>query len=592
MKPQNQAQINTLWADILVEELTRCGVENFCIAPGGRSTSLALAASKNTSAKVFVHQDERGLGFFALGLAKATRKPSVLICTSGTAVANFLPAVVEAYQTAEPLIVLSADLPWEESSSGANQGIDQSRMLADFSQWQFDFPAPGVEFAELDTAWKGLVSKIDYSVFRAAKGPVQLNCRFRSPFFEASLEDLNLSLETETYSIWKSSNQPFTSYQQPVSTPSSKDFAEVLSLLKKAKRGVIVVGQLPVSFNTEIIYDLAEAIKWPVICDPLSQLRLCKKQHRSFISHATIIATDLNYAAETKPDVVLHLGGDIVLRPPNEPFVRGVHRFLNAPEKSRIVVCDSQHAKDPFFDSDLRLSVAVEEFCKLAIDFHSVVPTSSSLPSMIEADEIVAQKISKITSKEMCEPYAVRTVLELLPEDSALFFANSLSIREVDYLLTAKPKGVLCESLHGVKGIDGTFASAFGFAEGLQRPLTLFIGDTAALHDLNSLLLAKKLSFSVVVVLLNNDGGQIFSYVDAAQSSIFEKCFVAPHGCDFSGAANQFGVSYFSPSSLEEVKEQYLIAIQKDGVSILEIKTCRESLLKAQKNIFNYAVGV
>jgi len=584
MKPQNQAQANSLWATILVEELTRCGVEHFCIAPGGRSTPLAVAACSNEKVKAYVHQDERGLGFFALGLAKATRKPSVLICTSGTAVANFMPAIVEASQTGESLIVLSADLPWEQTATGANQGINQSRMFSNFTNWDFDFPAPEINFS-----WEGLVSKIDYAVFKSSSGPVQLNCRFRAPFHETNSDVSSLSFDTNKYSEWKNSKNPQTKYRKAQNIPSSKDFAEVVAMLKKAKRGVIVVGENACDFDTSVIQQLAESIQWPVICDPLSQLRLSEHQHSAFLSHMTILASDEKFVAENKPDVVLHLGGDIVLRPPHEPFVRGIHSYLNNPEKFKVVVRDSENAYDPFFDCDLRLASNVEEFCKLLLSFSAEIPHSELIQKLRSADFLVSQQIAASTadvSDQMIEPYAVRAVLENLPDNSALFIANSLSIREVDYMLSAENKNVLSGSLHGVKGIDGTFATAFGFAVGLNRPLTLIIGDTAALHDLNSLLFSKQIEIPVSILILNNDGGQIFSYVDASKTEVFEKCFVAPHGCGFEAVAEQFDISYSCPTSINDLTEDYMASIKEAGVSLLEIKTTRDLLISAQQQIF------
>jgi 2-succinyl-5-enolpyruvyl-6-hydroxy-3-cyclohexene-1-carboxylate synthase len=588
MAVKNQAQANLLWSKILVEELVRSGLSNFCIAPGGRSCPLVAAVNAHPQAQIQVHQDERGLAFFALGQAKSSRKPTAIICTAGTAVANFHPAVLEAYYSEVPLLILSSDLPWEESMRGVNQGISQSHLFGEHLRWSFDFPAPTGEFS-----WKALVSNIDYAISRARKGPVHLNCRFRAPMTECS--GSLPQPDCEEYRAWSNSSAPRTKYIDSPKGISHSDMATILERLERASRGIIVVGQLEVDEDTRVLLELARHMNWPILSDPLSQLRFCSEPVDGVVhsSHFTIFSSEESFRSENRPDLVLHLGGDILLRPPHAPFHRGPHSFLKKPSQGCIHVRESDVFQDPFYEVDLRVDCSVAEFCKAIIDSSTEFRASELLEPLATAERKVSRYLSTQSQieKRVTEPWAVRTVLDLLPENGGLFIANSLSMREVDYLLSEQAKNIRCGSLHGLKGIDGTLATACGFASGLQAATTLIVGDVATIHDLNSLMMCARSSQPLVILLLNNDGGQIFSYVDASKHPSFERCFLTPHGMDFRSAALQFSVKYFCPENIDELKVAYTNSIELAGATIIEIKTHRDSLIESQQQIFSNALS-
>src|ERR671920_355220 len=259
---------NRLWANLIVEELVRCGVDFFCVAPGSRSTPLVAALAANDRARSLVHFDERGTAFAALGYARATGRPAAWITTSGTAVANGLPAVVEASTDGVPMILLTADRPPELRQTGANQTIDQPDIFGDFVRWRFDLPAPdpGMDPAMVLTT----VDQAAYRAGRAPHGPVYLNLMFREPFLSDPEDEHVLSGP----SSWAQSDEPYTRY---AATKSAVDWMGIQGLwetLRPVRRGLVVAGRLASRKQGEAVMRLADALGWPLLPDIGSQVRL------------------------------------------------------------------------------------------------------------------------------------------------------------------------------------------------------------------------------------------------------------------------------------------------------------------------------
>ena len=255
----------------MIEELVRNGVSSFCISPGSRSTPLAAAAARHPGARTVVHYDERGASFFALGQARGSGRPAVMICTSGTAVANCLPAVVEASMDMIPLIVLTADRPPELRDTGANQTIDQSQLFGNHVLWQADLPCPD---DKLDPTYR--LTTIDQAVYRAQNmpaGPVHLNCMFREPLEPLPSDDCRAVL-SESIENWKAGSKPYTNYASPIVTPDTDTLKEYAGIINDASCGLLLVGSLHSEKDSQAVRLLSKHLGWPTLPDIRSGLRL------------------------------------------------------------------------------------------------------------------------------------------------------------------------------------------------------------------------------------------------------------------------------------------------------------------------------
>ncbi len=555
--------LNQCWSSLIVEELIRNGVDYFCLAPGSRSSPLAVAVATNPKAKSFVHFDERALAFHALGYTSATRKASALITTSGTAAANLFPAIIEASKKKLPLIILTADRPPELRYTGANQTIDQVKIFGEYVRWQFDMPCPTD-----DIPANFVLTTIDQAVFRAngeLKGPVHINCMYREPLFQKGTAPFFKKGAVPFLKRWQNARTPYTRYI--VSQKKLDSVDEIVSRIKKIKRGLIVVGKLGSAKEQKSVLALADKLNWPVFPDVTSGLRLgCR--HKNVISYfdQTLLVK------MRKADGVLHLGGRITSK-----------RWYDYVEQSNpseyIMVLNHPLRNDPLHGVTLRFQARVDDFCNTLakkVTKSKVNPFLSSLQRMNgRIDGIVEEYFGKQT--ELSEAAAARLVTQHIPADSGLFLGNSLPIREVDMYADPKGKSVVVGANRGASGIDGTVASACGFAAGLSRATTLIIGDLALLYDLNALSMLKTSPQRLVIVALNNDGGGIFNFLPIAQfKNGFEKFFGTPHGLNFAAAAEMFDLNYANPGTSEDFVRDYRIATQSRISTIIEVTSDRK----------------
>lgn len=561
--------LNLLWARLMVEELIRCGADYFCLAPGSRSGPLAVAVAENKKARSFVHFDERGLGFHALGYTAATQKPVVVITTSGTAVANLLPAVVEAAKKKLPLIILTADRPPELRKTGANQTIEQVNIFGEYVRYHLDWPCPS-----LDIPAEFVLTTIDQAVYRAAqnlKGPVHLNCMLREPLAPVKTTQ-NFTAYLSSLTSWLKGTQPFTRYLRSQKTLNAPALNAVSQTMKAAWQGIIAVGKLASEKDQAAVLNLAKHLAWPVFADATSGLRLGNK-HPNLIPHYDQILLNDKIFQKMKIDCVLQLGGRMTSR-----------RFSELLEKTRpvpyIMVLNHPLRNDPTHQVSLRLECSATEFCRKMIPQLPQRRDTRYLKQWQTMSTVVKDEIDDYLTPgtEICEPSATRIISRLLPKGSTLFLANSMPIREADMYAAEDGQPVIVAANRGASGIDGILASAIGFAKGSNRPTTLITGDLALLHDLNSLAMIKTLDRPFVAIVFNNNGGAIFNFLPIAKfAKVFEKYFAAPHGLSFTHAAALFGLNYLAPTTKAELTAAYLSAIRKSQGTIIEIKTNRAS---------------
>ena len=564
MTPGDTPRANLLWATLIVEELARSGVDFFCVAPGSRSTPLIAALAANERARNLVHFDERGTAYAALGYARATGRPAAWITTSGTAVANGLPAAIEAAIDGVPMILLTADRPPELRQTGANQTIDQPDIFGDYVRWRFDLPAPD---AAIDPAM--VLTTVDQTVYRARRapsGPVHLNLMFREPFLP---EDGDEPLAAPVR--WRESDEPYTRY---AATRPAVDLDEIERLreeLRPVKKGLVVAGRLPSRKQGEAALRLADSLGWPLLPDVGSQIRLGTHAD-SLVPHYDALLASERFEEAHAPEAVLHVGGRAVSRR-LEQFLAGSH------PDPYVVVRENPFRLDPGHRVTHSVEADVLELCAALakVAGGDARADSSWTESWRKASERVDGYLDRASAeaKELNEPLVARLISQQIPEEHALVVASSMPVRDLDTYAATDGACVPVAANRGASGIDGTVATAVGFARGSGRPLTLLIGDLALLHDLNSLAMLRGLP--VVVVVLNNDGGAIFSFLPIARhKTFFEPYFGTPHGVSFEHAAAMFDLEYENPRTVPEFVETYRAACAQDAPTLIEVRTDRE----------------
>ncbi|HYE58191.1 MAG TPA: 2-succinyl-5-enolpyruvyl-6-hydroxy-3-cyclohexene-1-carboxylic-acid synthase [Rhodothermales bacterium] len=566
------AFLNRLWATLLVEELKRQGVTFVAVAPGSRSAPLALAVAESGIPHV-VHYDERGVAFLALGHARVTNKPAAVVTTSGTAVANLYPAVVEADADGVPLLLLTADRPPELRATGANQTIDQVKVFGDRVRWYYELPTPG---ADVDPA---LVLTTAGTAVRHAlhlpSGPVHLNVPFREPLVPGP-DDPPAEIPAHI-AAWRAADEPYTLGFTEASPHGSLRVADEIADFDAGRiieRGLVVAGRLDSHVEAADVAVLAERLGWPLLPDVRSFARVGRVGYGSASFYDHVLLSE-RFAEAHRPEAVL-LVGDM-------PLSKRLLTFL-AETRPRlfIVARDGPGRLDPMHRVTLHVAGRVLWFIdRLLDDLASLpqAPTSAWKEAWMNASHAVAREVAAMLDRPetLSEPFVTRTVARMMPDGEALVLGSSMPVRDVDFYGPADRMPVTIVANRGASGIDGTVATAAGAARGDGGGATLLLGDLALLHDLNSLALLRE-GPRVVVVVLNNDGGGIFSFLPVAkhaQASAFERMFGTPHGLDFRGAAEMFGLTYEVPETPKAFLEAYKAALARSTSSVIEVRTDR-----------------
>jgi 2-succinyl-5-enolpyruvyl-6-hydroxy-3-cyclohexene-1-carboxylate synthase len=569
------ANANSLAASLMIEELVRNGISSFCISPGSRSTPLAAAAARHPETKTVVHYDERGASFFALGHARGSGQPAAMICTSGTAVANCLPAVVEASMDMIPLIVLTADRPPELRDTGANQTIDQSGLFGRYVRWQADLPCPDYKLDP--TYW---LTTIDQAVYRSQNmpaGPVHLNCMFREPLAPLPADNCRAA-QSESIENWKAGSKPYTNYATPGITLNTETLEECAGIINDAPCGLLLVGSLRSEKERQAVRRLSKHLGWPTMPDIRSGLRFDDDNQIIHYYDLLLQADKLN--VDSQRPIILQIGSRMVSK-----------RLVQFIEKTHVheymLVDNHPFRHDPGHRLGRRLESDISIFCD------SMTPLLHGHNDKTELDQVTTANcaldalLDKTfrTSGELSEAAVARLISKQITSDCALFLASSMSIRLMD-MYAAPGSRVMTAANRGASGIDGTVASAAGFADGSGRRTVLLSGDLALLHDLNSLSLLNKNSQPVTIVVLNNNGGAIFDFLPVSKcDDIFEEFFITPHGMTFEKAAAMFELKYSIVDSVESFGRIFKQALTDDRSWLIEVPISRSESQKTHSAI-------
>ncbi|MGZ4242323.1 MAG: 2-succinyl-5-enolpyruvyl-6-hydroxy-3-cyclohexene-1-carboxylic-acid synthase [Actinomycetota bacterium] len=528
----------------MADELAGGGVDAVCISPGSRSTPLALGFARHGGFDVRVILDERSAAFFALGRARATRKPVALVCTSGTATANYFPAIVEASMSGIPLIVLTADRPPELRGTGANQTIDQRELYGRYVQLFLD---PGVPRAHSGAAdeWRRLARR---ALTAARTGPVHIDLSFEEPLLPTDA----------TPDIGRADSQP---QDDPVSTPA--DMSGVADLLD-TDRGVVVAGQIHGQAGS--VADLARRLGWPLIAEPLSNLRLPGRALRA----GQALLMDDRFSAEHVPDVVIQFGAT--------PTTRATQHLVAA-AKTLVVV--APRPADPAKRAHRTVVAAegiVASALMQAVDQHGM---STWTKDWFEADATARTALDRFLDDgaEPFEPRIARDVADAIPDGTTLLVASRTPVRDLD-LTMAPREGLRVLANRGASGIDGFVSTALGVASA-GAPTVALAGDLSMLHDASGLVWGARRSEPVTFVVVNNGGGGIFDLLPSGALQENDALFVASHEVDLRALAGAAGIAYehaLDPASsiAEPAKRTTLVEVPIDRARAVE----RRALLR------------
>jgi 2-succinyl-5-enolpyruvyl-6-hydroxy-3-cyclohexene-1-carboxylate synthase len=553
MSPLDFRNTNALWCSVLAETLVRRGVAQAVISPGSRSTPLTMALVQNEGIEAIPVLDERSAAFFALGLAKQTRKPVVLVCTSGTAGANYFPAVIEAHESGVPLIVITADRPPEMRDCASGQTIDQQKLFGGFVKFYHELVVPEASVAML----RYLRQTVAHAVERtAAGGPVHLNAPFRDPLppiADATAQEL--------------AGEDWAAFFAHLDAPASV-VKQIVAWSTQATRGVIVAGP---GTDAASVNTLVKTTGWPVLADVLSSVR---HQSVKVVAAYDVILRNAELARVLTPDVVLCLGG--------WPTSKVLRSWVEAGGAEIWLVAEGEANRDALHG---RTRFIQAEVSALNVTAKPVDTAYSQAWREAEAQAAKALSEGLKTEKTLVEPQVTATLAAHLPEGTPLFVANSMPVRDLEYFWPANMRGVNVYFSRGANGIDGTLSTALGVAHG-NVPTVLLTGDLALLHDTNGFLSVPQLRGSLTIVLVNNGGGGIFNHLPVAQfNPPFEKYWATPQSVDFAKLCAAYGVAHVVVNDVVQLSA--LVAeLPVTGVRVLEVCTERARDAAFRKKLF------
>ena len=553
--------LNVTWSDLFVSALHAAGVRDAVVCSGSRSAPLAIAFGRSPI-ETRVSLDERAAGFFALGLAKAARRPVALVCTSGSAAANFFPAVVEASSARVPLIVATADRPPELRDTGAPQTIDQIKLFGGLVRWFVEVGVPEDARAMLDYV-SSLGTRAVAEAWHAPAGPVHLNFAFREPLLpspEALPPAPAPAPETHVA-------------PEPLRAPE-RAIERLAKMVRSLRRGLILCGPDEGAADlSHRVARLAEVTGYPVLADPASPVRYGHAAPSPVLGAYDAFLRSPTFADRFGPEIVIQLGAALTSK--------AFHGYAaRHPGTVHVIVDPAQGWRSPARRGRERIAADPGEAAAALLE--SLEGSADPLPSWRQeferaegaAREVIARHLGRAEAFE--EGAIFPALLDVLPEAGTLYAGNSMAIRDLDTFAPSHPRRLRVLTNRGASGIDGVLSSALGASAASEGPLLLVLGDLSFHMDLNALHMVRGGGVQATVVIVNNNGGGIFSFLPAARHADFERWFGTPHGLSFEPAAALYHLPYARPRSWEELKQRAGASLLARTTEVIEIRTERE----------------
>ena len=540
----------------LVDELARCGVRHACLAPGSRSAALAIALVEDDRISLHVCIDERSAAFMGLGIGRATRTPAVVLSTSGTATANFHPAVIEAEASRVPLIVITADRPPELRSTGANQTIDQVKLYGDAVRWFCEVGVPE-ERPDAPRYWRSVACRAFAEAVGRPAGPVHLNAPMREPLVPTG-DGYAFDLSG------RPDGSPWTIVSRPRIVPSEDDLDDLAMEVSETERGIVVAGDAAFA---PWVAEFAERAGYPLFAEPLSNLRVGGE---AITTYDALLRT--GWAERHRPDLVIRVGRVAVSKALARFLDAGVRQILIDPDRRWL---DPGRTTSWFIHGDPYFALR-----KVGARGSSTSWAKAWLEAEGTARKAIDEELER--TNDPTEPRIARDLATRVPDGSNLVVGSSMPVRDLDSFMPRRGRIEIFGN-RGASGIDGFVSTALGIALGTRRPTYVLAGDLTMLHDQNGLLGATERGVDVTFVVLNNDGGGIFSFLPQAEHpQHFEKLFGTPHGIDFEKLAALHGLDYVRLERASGLAD----ALEGCGVRIVEVRTDRAANVELHQRVW------
>jgi len=554
-----------------VDELARCGMRAACTSPGSRSAPLVLSLARDRRIRCFSHIDERSAGFFALGLAKASGAPVAIACTSGTAAAEYAPAVIEARQAGVPLIVLTADRPPELRDVGAGQTIDQLGLYGSAAKWFFELGTHDATPARL--RWiRGLACRVYWTALADRCGPVHVNVALREPLvLDEPLEDDESGRHGE---------RPWVTRPPAERQLAPAGLDGLAGAIEGRPSGVVVAGAAPRAAELgAAVTSFAQAAGYALLADPLSGARFGP----AAIAHYDALLRDPSFAEALVPEFVLRVG--------DLPTSRPLRAWLaSLPEQTLQVALDPDGAwQDP--DAVVGTRIAADEaplLHELGARLGGAERHTDWLDAWRAADRRASAAIAGALGEALSEPRVAAELGVRLSAAATVFVASSMPVRDVETFFPVREDPPRVLSNRGANGIDGTVAAAYGAAAASAGPVVLLIGDVALAHDVGGLLAGARSGTKLTIVLVNNGGGGIFDFLPVAgETDAYEEHVATPPGLDFAALAAVAAADHLTPGDPPAFRAALDRALASPRTTIVEVRTERSANVALHRRVWD-----
>ncbi|NUB92060.1 2-succinyl-5-enolpyruvyl-6-hydroxy-3-cyclohexene-1-carboxylic-acid synthase [Haloterrigena sp. SYSU A121-1] len=567
----------TLWGRVLVDELAKGGLEAVCIAPGSRSTPLTVAFAAHEEIDVYSHLDERSAAYFALGRARRTGEPTAIVSTSGTATANFHPAVMEADQARVPLLVLTADRPHELRDSGANQTVDQVELYGDAVRWDAELPDPEADERKVRSL-RTTAARALSETGGVDPGPVHLNCPFRKPLEPIEVPDAVPDAFAET-SAGRGRDGAFVETESGTRALADAQYEKLVRALEDADRPLIVAGPADPAdlsaLDPDRVATVAERVGAPILADPLSNLRFGPHVDRESVTGPVYGGYDAYIDLLPAPDVVVRFGAS--------PTSKPLRNALRDSDARQFLIDPAGDWREATFTATDLLAASpgpvFEGLCERLEADDVAQPESENgwLAAFADAERRHwavrdAALESAPLESEPFEGAVLADVFDGAPDPATIFVSNSMPIRDADRFGRPRDADLTVLANRGASGIDGITSAALGAGSTTDEPLVLVTGDLAFYHDSNGLLAVDRCGVDATIVLLDNDGGGIFHELPIeAFEPPFTDQFKTPHGLEFDALADFYDLEFERVAPVD-FASAYRRSLESEGTQVLAVE--------------------